>query len=308
MKKVLLATTMFVAGASAAAAEVTISGYGRFGAEYVENRGAGLSDTIISSRLRFNIDATTETDAGVTFGARLRFQNDDGDVATVGNNARFSASFSGFTVSVGNVDTAFDSVALTYNSEMGYQDSSFGDSEAAFFAYNSKVGPANYMGVSATYSFGGANLYFSYVNPDQTVSTLPVGISEEIGIAADYTAGQFTVAAAFTSDAAGIVGNDIAFIGAAYAINDAANVGLNYYDNGTTAGGVDRGNQATIYGNYTFGATTVRAYLSDRENDPDTAYGIGADYALGEGARLSGSIQGDFNGNTAADLGVRFNF
>ena len=311
MRKVLLATTMFVAGASAAAAEVTISGYGRFGAEYVENRGAGLSDTIISSRLRFNIDATTETDAGVTFGARLRFQNDDGDTQTVGNNAKFSASFSGFTVSVGNVDTAFDSVALMYDSEMGYQDSSFGDSRASYFAYASKAipaGAAGYMGVAATYSFGGANLYFSYVNPDQRISTLPVGVSEEIGIAADYTAGQFTVAAAFTADAAGIDGNDIAFIGAAYAINDAATIGLNYYDNGTTAAGVDRGNQATLYGNYTFGATTLRAYLSDIENDPDTAYGIGADYALGEGARLSGSIQGDFDGDTAADLGVRFNF
>ncbi|NBE07165.1 porin [Paragemmobacter ruber] len=310
MKKTLIATTMLVATAGVAAAEVTISGYGRFGAQYVEDRGVGLSDTIISSRLRFNVDATTETDAGVTFGARLRFQNDDGDTQTVGNNAKFSASFSGFTVSVGNVDTAFDSVALTYDSEMGYEDSSFGDSQASFFAYASKAipaGAAGYMGVAATYSFGDANFYFSYVNPDQRVSTLPVGTNEEVGLAFDYSVGQFKIAAAYTADAAGIADNDIAFLGAAYAISDVANVGLNYYDNGTIAG-VDVGDQVTLYGNYTFGATTVRAYASDLEGASNTAFGIGADYALGEGTRLSGSIQSGFASETVADLGVRFNF
>ncbi len=311
MKKILLATTMLASTVGVAAADVTISGYGRFGAEYVENRGVGLADTVLSSRLRFNVDATTETDSGVTFGARLRFQNDDGDLGTTGNNAQFSASFSGLTVSVGNVDTAINSVGLMYNSEMGYQDSSFGDSIAAYFAYASKAVPpaaAGYYGVAATYSFGDANFYFSYVDPDQYASTLPVGTDEEVGIAVDYTAGAFTVAAAYTANGAGIQDNDIGFIGAAYAINEAANVGINLYDNGTI-GGVDVPDQITLYGNYTFGATTLRGYVADLDlAGADTAFGIGADYALGAGTRVSGSIQSGFAGETVADVGVRFNF
>lgn len=310
MKKILLATTMLASTVGVAAAEVTISGYGRFGAEYVENRGVGLADTIISSRLRFNVDATTETDAGVTFGARLRFQNDDGDTGTTGNNAKFSASFSGFTISVGNVDTAMDSVGLIYDSEMGYQDSSFGDYQGTFFAYASKdVGAANagYMGIAATYSFGDANFYFSYVDPDQRLDTLPVGTNEEVGIAFDYTAGAFKVAAGYTANGSGIEDNDMAFLGGAYTFGDAT-VGLNLYDNGTIAG-VDVGNQVTLYGNYTMDALTLRAYVSDLDQPlADTAFGIGADYALGAGTRVSGSIQSGFAGQTVADVGVRFNF
>lgn len=315
MKKILLATTMLASTVGVAAAEVTISGYGRFGADYADNRLAGEADTIISSRLRFNIDATTETDSGVTFGARLRFENDDGDNGTVGNNAKFSASFSGFTVSVGNVDTAMDSVGLIYDSEMGYQDTSFGDSQGSFYDYRSGTAGVQgalardgYMGIAATYSFGDANFYFSYVDPDQYVDNLLAGTDEELGIAFDYTAGAFKVAAGYTANANGRENSDMGFLGGAYTFGDAT-VGLNLYDNGNDAAGVEIGNQVTLYGNYTMDALTLRAYVSDLDQPlADTAYGIGADYALGNGTRVSGSIQSGFASETVADVGVRFNF
>ena len=306
MKKLLIATTALVAGASAAAADVTISGYGRFGLEYVEDRGTDLEDTVIASRLRLNVDATTETDVGVTFGARLRFQNSNSASGTTGNQARFSVGYEGLNVQVGNVDTPWDSVGLTYNSEMGFQDSSFGDAQAPFFAYNSTdTGVDGYTGIAATYSISGVNLYFAYVDPDQTAEDLPVGTEEEISIAADWTNGQISVAAAILKDGAGIADNDQFFLGGAYSFGE-AKVGLNYYDYDL----VDS-NQVTLYGNYAFGATTLRAYVSEADVpglDTDTAYGIGADYSLGEGARLSGSIQSGFAGENVADLGVRFDF
>ncbi|WP_112311482.1 porin [Pseudogemmobacter bohemicus] len=322
MKKLLIATTALVAGASAAAADVTISGYGRFGLQYVEDRGGVLAtnteNTIISSRLRLNIDATTETDVGVTFGARLRVQYDDGDAYSDFNTARFSVGYEGLNVQVGNVDTAWDSVGLTYNSEMGYEDSSFGDAQNGFYAYESKgsVGGVSggYTGVAATYSIADINLYFSYVDPNQYVKDLGAGVDEEIGLAADWSNGQISVAAGINLSSAGVKDNDDYFIGAAYNFGD-GNVGLNYYDYNTAAGGVSDSSQVTLYGNYTFGATTLRAYVSDWDRaNYDTAYGIGADYSLGEGARLSGSIQsgfGDAAGNnqgTRADVGVRFDF
>lgn len=338
MKKLLIATTALVAGASAAAADVTISGYGRFGLQYVEDRANVLgvdlaagaltsseaSDTVISSRLRLNIDATTETDVGVTFGARLRLQHDSGDWATNGNSAVFSVGYEGLTVQVGNVDTAWDSVRLTYDSEMGFEDSSFGDAQNSFFAYRSKgsvLGGAinevaglfgesikdGYTGVAATYSISGINLYFSYVDPNQYVKQLGAGADEEIGLAADWSNGQISVAAGINLNSAGVKDNDDYFLGGAYNFGD-GNVGLNYYDYNTAVAGGDT-SQVTLYGNYTFGATTLKAYVSDLDiSGADTAYGIGADYSLGEGARLSGAIQSGFAGQTVADVGVRFDF
>ena len=86
MKKVLFATTALVATAGVAAADVTFGGYGRFGVIYSSAAGAnGIAQTFgddgtgdssvdITSRFRLQIDATAESDAGVTFGARVRIE------------------------------------------------------------------------------------------------------------------------------------------------------------------------------------------------------------------------------------------
>ena len=317
MKKLLIATTALVAGASAAAADVTISGYGRFGLQYIEDRGGIGSDeenTQIASRLRMNIDATTETDVGVTFGARFRIQHDSGESAGEDggetNRARFSVGYEGFNVQVGNVDTAADSVALTYGSEMGFDDNSFGDSQGGFFAYDSDTRRGEFTGIAATYSVSGVNLYLSYVDTNQ--ESILLG-EEEIGVAADWTNGQLSVAASYTDNAAGVADDEHIFVGAAYTFGEAT-VGLNYYDWNEAA---DDLNQVTIYGTYALGATTLRAYVSEIDVpgvDTDTAFGLGADYSLGEGARLSGSVHSGFGDNfgdnqgTRADLGVRFDF
>ncbi|MDZ4394818.1 porin, partial [Cypionkella sp.] len=72
MKKILLSTTLLVATAGVAAAEVTLSGSGRFGLDYAENRAV---ETQLNYRLRINVDAKFEADNGVTYGGRIRFQN-----------------------------------------------------------------------------------------------------------------------------------------------------------------------------------------------------------------------------------------
>jgi len=330
MKKTLLATTMLVATAGVAAAETanfSLSGYGRFGLLHIEDRAAGVESTQVASRLRINIDATTETDTGVTFGARLRMQNTNGEVSTAGNSPMFWVTYEGLRVEVGNVNTAHDSVALYYDSEMGFLDSSFGDSGANVYSYDSNALPtAGYTGLFVSYSISDVNLRFSYVDPNQTVETLgviPAGTTgagqlydEEVGISADWTNGTFAVAAAYTTNGAGISDNDVAFVGVAYTFNDAATVGLNWYDNGDVNGAAagDEGNQWTLYGNYKMGATTLKAYVSDLDlAGASTAYGIGADYALADGVRISGSVQRGWDtvaneDGTTADIGVRFDF
>lgn len=311
MKKILLATALLSSTATVASAEtgITFSGYGRFGLEYVEDRA---QETQVASRMRININGKTETDSGVTFGGRLRLQSTDGGNGST-NAALFFAEYEGFRLEVGNANTAFDSAGLLYNSEMGFQDSSAGDPQGAFFAYNSTGGVGNFfddiddndndgVGIFASYSVGDFTGRISYVTPDQKAD-LVAGEEEEISVSFDYASGPFSVSVAAYQNGLGIDGNDGHFIGAAYAINDAANVGLNYIDEDAVGGAI-----ITLYGNYTFGATTVRAYVADADvDDTDTAFGLGADYDLG-GARLSGAIQSGYDGNMVADLGVRFDF
>lgn len=303
MKKLLLATSFIAASTGFAAAEVAVSGYGRFGLVYNENTPAGFNDTIISSRLRINIDGKTTTDGGVELGARLRMQYNDGDENTAGNAAKFYGSYNGLRVEVGNVDTAFDSAALIYDSEMGFEDSSFGDPQGAFYDYDSNsygAGNGNRTGLAVSYSAGAFSGMISYVTPDQVTS----GSTEETAINLAYASGPFAVSAAAYSDGAGIAGNDGMFLGAAYTLNEVTTIGLNYMDEDAAGG-----RQITLYGNHTMGATTLRAYVSDLDvTGLDTAYGIGADYDLGGGARVSGAIESDFVGDMSANLGLRFNF
>lgn len=311
MKKILLSTTMLALFAGAASAEVTLSGTGRFGLDYAENRAV---ETQMSYRLRINVDAKFEADNGVTYGGRIRFQNSNGSPAVgfdsdnvpfVGNAASFSPAMlyveaSGVRVEVGNANTAIDSVALMYAPEIGFQERSFADPQGNFYSFSSGAYELNRVGIYAAYSVSGVNLKASYINPDQSVSDS----TAESSIAADYTFGQVTLAAAYADNGAGIEGNYITFVGAAYKFSDAGSVGLNYNDNGLSA----LGKTISVYGNYTINGITLAGYVSDSDTDgADTAYGLGAAYDLG-GATLAGAVESGFDGNLRADLGVRMSF
>jgi len=302
MKKILLSTALLSATAGMAAAEVTFGGYGRFGLEYVEGRG---EETQVAMRLRFNINAKTETDSGVTFGGRIRLQYTDGNSASTISPAYVYATYEGFRVEVGNSNTAYDSAALMYNSEMGFLDTSAGDPIGSYygFASTSYGGESDRMGIFASYSVGDLNVRLSYVAEDQAA---PGNNDAELSFSADYKFGAITVSGAYAKDGLANDDNDLIFLGAEYAINDMGNVGLLYFreDNGSA----DR-DKFTLYGNYTFDAITAKAYVAFGEDfgSEETAFGLGADYDLG-GARLSGSIQSDFDGDMFGDVGVRFDF
>lgn len=339
MKKALIASTALVLSAGVAAADVTISGYGRTGVIYFENTeaqdDAGLNETQVISRLRMNLDATSATDTGVEFGARFRLQWDQNRIDR-GNAGQLNAgklwvTSQGLTVEVGNVDTAHDNAGLIYSPELGSYDRSL-IRYGTFFAY--RTGPyqaarlpvdldgdgvidqddfeelATYNGVAVKYSLAGVNLRMSYVDPDQSGL---VDDNEEIGIAADYKWNdRLELSGAFTKDGASVEDNDIWFLGARYAIMDNARIGLNYYDtsNGSAA---DQGDTIALYGDYTLadGLTNIEAYIANNDldgNETDNAMGIGVNYDLGSGARLGASIHRNYDERVTADMGLRFNF
>jgi outer membrane protein OmpU len=339
MKKILIATTALVATAGVAAADVTLSGYGRFGLDHNSGATGPATKTQINSRFRLNIDATTETDSGVTFGGRVRLQyqsnrlngvSANSSLTTVNvtsgaslNAAQFYASYAGMRVEVGNANTAIDSVALMYNSEIGYLDRSFGNPIGGFEAYASYPYEADItgaddvassrMGVFASYSLGAGTVRASLINPNQALISSAMVAKKEASISADYTFGQFTVAAAYADNAAFEDNATSAFIGASYAVTPDANVGLLYFQDENSAN--QKQTRTTIYGNYKMDAMTFKGYIAHDDsdevkvggNETDTAFGLGMDYDLG-GARLSGDIHRNYDKDTIVGLGVRFDF
>uniref|UniRef100_UPI00396C358D porin n=1 Tax=Paracoccus sp. TaxID=267 RepID=UPI00396C358D len=218
MKKALIASTALVLTAGVAAADVTISGYGRTGIIYLENiddTTPSPNETQVISRLRMNIDATTSTDQGVEFGGRFRLQWDQNN-SNRGEQGQLNAgklfvTASGLTVEIGNVDTAFDSAGLAYASELGSYDRSIGGNPGgSFFAYSSdRLRSQNYMGVMAKYSVDALTVRASYVDPDQTGLTDGAGFEEELGISADYTWNdRLELSAAAVNNGSGLEGND----------------------------------------------------------------------------------------------------
>lgn len=134
MKKVLFATTALIALGSMAAADVRLSGYGRFGLDWNDGNSDdpndvvnynGVPETTITSRLRLQVDMSTETDGGVGFNARVRMQSESRD-----NNPGLSAQSTGTGVGIvrdaaGNVIGTSDVVVQT-TGDNGFNGARFG--------------------------------------------------------------------------------------------------------------------------------------------------------------------------------------
>lgn len=317
MKKVLLASTALLGFAGMAAADVTLSGSGRFGLVYTDD--GTNSDTVLSYRMRLNIDAAKETDSGVKFGGRIRMQYDAGDTvdgtgegAAELNAAMLYAETAGFRFEIGNANTAFDSLATLYNAELGFISSTTGSySLFSYDSYNS--GPyaadqANRIGLFASYSVGNVVARLSYVDYDQNVST----DAEETGFSLDYTAGAYKLGFGYVNNAAGTSGYDVYALLGEYAMNDMTNIGLQLIGEDGAPFGEGDDTTLTLYGNTKLASGIgIGAFVSAVDSDVtyanDYAIGVGANYDLG-GATIAGTIQKGFDDETYADLGINFSF
>jgi len=344
MKKILFATTALVATASVAAADVSFSGYGRFGAMTTSDApGAdGIMNTAddtgsvsgIYSRIRLQIDMTTEADNGLTFGARLRAEADSfpQEVGNSGgaptfNAPRFWASTGGFTVSVGNIVGAIEAMPGTYANS---QSSGTGLSGLGFLdlvpnvngvgtwdSYSSKgQGAATQNGVEIMYSAGAFTGHISYSNGERTYGTFSSGSNEgRLAAYVAYAFNDWTVAAGINESdldgesfymltVGGKVGNVDLSLG--YAHRDETDD-----DRITLRAGADVGAATRVYGYITQSDNVIN---TDSAGDfasfasEDMSYGIGVSHNLGGGASLEAGVVRDYNEETRADMGIRFNF
>ena len=316
MKKVLFATTALVATASVAAADITLSGSGRFGIIYdnqsVNGVDTGFSNTRIEKRMTININGSGSTDSGLDFGGMIRIRSDEGEI---GSGVASSNVFMGndmFRITVGNTNGALlqrvgyfqGSVGLT---GLQWANLSFniGNSVWDLNSYSSRGNTGDV--VRLDFNAGGFGLS---VSTDTTAAFHAQGQTTEDAIAVAYNFGDWTVAAGAASDASG-AGADAMSLSAVGSIGDIG-VGFGYTDKDTI------GSKMTLSGSYSFGDTTVTGFVANTDEatpgsagivaaGTDTEYGIGFSHNLG-GATLAGGVSRNYTNSTMADLGVSFSF
>jgi len=339
MKKVLFLSTALVATASMAAADVRISGYGRFGLDYNDGNGtpgaAGTTvaeETNITSRLRLQFDMSTETDTGITFGARYRAQAESRDGTPGGamfNGGRFFASTGGLTVAVGNIIGAMDGMTGLYletrTAGVGIDGAGFasvvgniGGGTFDWDAYSSSGAGVN--GLEAIYNLDNFGVHVSYSRQNDTsngpnVATTPG--EENTAISAFSNFGNFTVAGSYNDETAGTDGlgsdNDM-FILSAIGDFGFGSVRLAYasMDNVATSTSGDA-SKIGLYGAFDIGAaTTLVAYVTDEDHPGSvwdgTGYGLHVSYDLGGGVSFEAGVREDSSENTTFQAGVYFGF
>jgi outer membrane protein OmpU len=344
MKKILIATTALVATAGVAAADVKLSGYARFGAQYNEGanttagdaaaivlaarvlseiaanaafdasptianleaavaadaataaaaaalaaaRAAEADTTDVVSRVRFQLDASTTTDAGIGLNVRQRIQSEENGTNDT-NGGRFGLTYGGVAVNVGNINGVIESTPNLYmrsnSGGVGLEGNGFhsiatnnAGGSWGWTAYSSGgAGATN--GVEVIYSANGLRLHAS-----DTDGATAYGASFAMG---DITVGagyeDLDAGGSITLITAGMnIGNG--WVALAHGINE-------------SAAGVDVA-KTSLKGGYDV-AAGMNVYGFVASEDAGNASGVGMSYDLGGGASFDAGYT-----TTAASLGV----
>lgn len=311
MKKILLATTLLAASTGFAAAEVALSGDARMGV--VSGFDDPLTLTVdestiaFTSRARVKFTLTGETDGGLAFGGSFRADNAGGAASGDAGSVFISGAFG--KLSMGDVDGAAKA-AVGHVSGVGL--TALGDlNESTFIAKGLGFAGTNNTSMALyEYSTGDLTIYASVTNPG--VGDPLVVDSDAYSVAAKYALGDYTVSLGYEAveERAGpgsidhiVLGGTAKFgavtVKANYGIADLTDLGL-----GSDA------TQWAVSVDYAMDALTVTAfYTDDSEMLGAEAYGLGAAYDLGGGAKVVGGYaKNQTTDQDAFDLGVAMTF
>lgn len=324
MKKVLFATSALVLSAGFASAEVALSGDGRMGIVYDGN------DAQFSSRARVRFNLSGESDAGLSFGASFRVDQENYNSNAYRSAARGTAGaiwISGTygKLSMGDVVSASER-AIGDLYEVGYTDGTFGaDVEEINYltadGENIDQGPnilyeytINNISLYASASDGQDNAWFTTPGANNDDSLNAVSDDVAWSLAGKYEAENFWVALAYGKhdDAKEIV------LGGEYTYNNFSVKGI--YADYKNRYGIDvrnfnSGEDVALVSDaangyeldktfglglaYQWDATLVEGFYRKDKFKTDVvglddqsfdSFGIGAEYDLGGGAVLAGGI------------------
>jgi outer membrane protein OmpU len=283
MKQLLLASTALVAFAGAAAAEVTVTGQGRFGVvasngtdSYFVNEAGDLisnedgAETAFSSRLRVIFGMSFESDTGLTFGGTTRADNAAGANNGTAGSVFVSGDFG--KLQVGDVDSAAEA-AVGNISGIGY--TGVGDYNETFYLLSGGGDPLANDQFSATalpaalysYSTGGLTFYLGIGNP----------AGRDFEIAADTVIGDLVI-----EDDVTVEGSQQYSLGIAWA-DDNFSVGAGYESSkfeDLSSGFSETFGAFYLGGSATFGGATFKAMYGDISDLDYTQYGLSVDYSF----------------------------
>ena len=336
MKKILLATTMLVAGASIAAAEVTLSGDARMGiisgfddpTTTVDEGDVGFT-----SRARVKFTLSGESDAGLSFGGSFRADNAGGAASGTAGSVFVSGAFG--KLSMGDVDGAalsavghIDGVGLTGLGDLNESlylgngglnaDSTFGTVLGALTADPTAL---------YEYSAGSFSVYASVTQPNYVVGTNTTTAFEgdAYAVGAKYSMDAYSFAVGYEKLDASVGGASVVdldhIIASASGSFSNVTVKATY---GTADGVVSSSNvdfkQYGLSATYKMDALSLTAFANQKDLDlagvPSIdlqAVGLGGSYDLGGGASVVGGVVRAKEGvtgtsETSYDLGLSFAF
>ena len=288
---------------------------------------SNISDTILISRFRLNIDGDAETDNGVMFTARVRLEADenadDGSAKTATlNGAGFGVIYGGLTVAAGNVGGAIDNMKNRGGNEPGME-GFIGQTSAINYSYlGYSTAGAGDNAIFFNYEIGNFGFAASYdQNSTATVSEVIAAGEYEGTISADvpsvdrwdinafYTFGNVTAAIAHGQNdldeslTALTLGAEFGDFAGTLLVADDDVIGNSL--NGTAYG---------VSGAYALSeVTTINFAYGNGSAESDTQkFGIGVSHDLGGSVKLIGGIGqskvGGGDGRLQADFGAYFDF
>ncbi len=332
MKKVLFATSALVLSAGFASAEVALSGDGRMGIIYDGD------DAQFSSRARVRFNLSGESDAGLSFGASFRVDQENYNGNEFRSAARGTAGAIWISGTYGKLSMG-DTVSATERAigdlyEVGYTDGTVGnDIEEIWYLTGDGEDIGQGPNVLYEYTINNIHLFASASDGSNRDWYTTVGDSTEVeaGRQVDTADVAWSLAAKYETETWWVAlgygkrgdAKEISLGGEAKYNNfSVKGVFANYDDRFTdmrnVAVGADQQLKNTVGLGlaYQWDAVLIEGFyrqdkyeFSDRDDDNMKSYGIGAEYDLGGGAVLAGGvIDNDYLDDTVADLGIKFSF
>ncbi len=280
MKKYLLISSMLVASAGAAFADVSVSGDARMGiTNYDATAKAIVDQPIFASRARVRFSLSGETDGGLKFGGEFRA----GDAAKAADHKSGADADAKGTVfvefpafgrlSMGDTAGAVQA-SITQFAPIGYDETN----KVQEFTFLTGGDTSKGTDMLYTYTNGSLAASLSMGNPGADDGSSSVQTGDDFAIGAAYTTEFWKVAGGYEDNGvnsqtviSGSYGNGQAEVKVAYGQRD------------------DSKTQYVVYGTYIIGKTTLNAFYRHDELkakaplDAIEVTGIGATYDLGSG-------------------------
>lgn len=325
MKLLLASTAILSLSSGLAMAEVTLSGSARMG--IIDDFGD--DNTGFTSRARVEFTLSGESDSGISFGASFRADNAVGANSGTAGTVYVSGAFG--KLSMGDVDGAshaaagnVDGVGLTGLSDLN-ELAFLGDGGADMVLFDASFAGDDAITTDPSllyeYSTGALTIYASVNQLNYTMPVVGYDTNRGMGIAAAYTLDSYKLSIGYDmveiQDGATTWDIDQVTVGAD------ATLGAVVLKARYATGGVDGTNgfeqdndQWAVSATYTADALSLTAFVSNQDFSQTgvsvverEAYGLGASYDLGGGAKVVGGYARNKSADTSAfDLGLSFSF